>query len=510
MKKAKKMLKVLVCIICILLLPNMVNAESNVFSKFPTYEKDGKEYLDVKAINPASTPTDFCNSVYGDDEESQKMCRDNYIQSYMSILLRDILGETYEDYTYQIKEDKVIVTYSPYTDEVPTENEIKEYNIIWEEYKDKEAVVKLSKEIKETYTAYGETHISMAYHIDNFEYYDYLHGNMKKGNYDLVLSYYPEFKEIIEEYTDYKFVLVTAPSGGFPVQLNGGAMVGIIKDGVLLNAEYVDFKIQSILFVPMDDSNNLLKSAENLLKKSFDENIIITKSNLRDEFTDAEWQDALKGYLNIDEYLNDPADKIYNYETVIVKVGNSTINNFMLVEIPKEKYRELVVKSKDKNSGINIVSKGLDLPIDVKIQVEDLKNNEEINNNGKENKIKFEEIFDITLKRRYDGSFVEQTPSGVEVYIPVSNHKENDKINIYYIKDNLVQDEKIEGTVVSVNGKLYAKFIAKHFSTYAIGEEIEEIENPNTRDSIGNSMLIGLISLIGLITTIIYLKKEVN
>jgi len=516
MKNIKKLLGVFVFITSTLFMPNIVNAESDMFSKFPTYEKNGKTYLDIKAINPMDTPTEFCKNVYGDDEESQNACKNDYIQRYMHIVLKDVLGEDNNTYSYQISEDNVKITYCPNDYQSVNECQEKQYNIIWEEYKNKDEVVKLSKEIKDTYTVYGETHINMAYHIDNFSYYDYLHGNMKKGNYDLVLSYYPEFKEIIEEYTDYEFVLISAPSGGIPLQLNGGALVGIFKDGVLLNAEYVDFRIHSILFVPLDNSNDLIKSAENLLKKSFKKNktIEITKnSDFDDEITDSDWQEILKEDINVDEYLQDTEDKKYNYELVSVKVGNSVIkNNFMILEIPKEKYKELVVKSKDKNTGVNIISKGLDVPIDVKIRVEDLKNNKAINNNGIKNNIKFEEIFDISLIRRYDGTFIEQTPSGVEVYIPVSNYKEDDKLDVYYIKDEVVQDEKIESTVVEVDDKLYAKFIANHFSTYAIGKDISEnnIDVPNTFDGITNSILLGMISFIGLIGTVIYLKKEVN
>ena len=271
-KNVKKILSFFVFTTCILLLPNVVNAESDVFSKFPTYEKDGKEYLDIKAINPSDTPTEFCNNVYGDDEESQEGCRNDYALRYLQIILKEQLGTSFEDYerySYKVNDNKINITYCPIDYQLATDCQEKEYNIVWEEYKNKEELVKLSKEIKETYTVYGETHINMAYHIDNFEYYNYLHGNMEKGNYDLVLSYYPGFKEILEEYPEYEFVLISAPSGGGPLQLNGGAMVGIIKDGVLLNAEYVDFRIHNILFVPIDGNNNLITSAENLLKKSF-------------------------------------------------------------------------------------------------------------------------------------------------------------------------------------------------------------------------------------------------
>ena len=86
------------------------------------------------------------------------------------------------------------------------------------------------------------------------------------------------------------------------------------------------------------------------------------------------------------------------------------------------------------------------------------------------------------------------------IEISLQSQQENDKVNIYYIKDNAVQDEKIEGIVVRVDNKLYAKFIAKHFSTYAVAEELStsgsgSITNPNTGDNLGLYIILGLSGL---------------
>jgi len=54
-----------------------------------------------------------------------------------------------------------------------------------------------------------------------------------------------------------------------------------------------------------------------------------------------------------------------------------------------------------------------------------------------------------------------------------------------------------------------ASFETDHFSTYVLTEKLAE-ENPKTFDGIISSILMGTISLIGLVSATIYLKKEIK
>ena len=76
----------------------------------------------------------------------------------------------------------------------------------------------------------------------------------------------------------------------------------------------------------------------------------------------------------------------------------------------------------------------------------------------------------------------------------------NLNLKAYYIKDN----GEIEQHDVIVEGN-YLVFETNHFSTYIIGGNA--IKNPATSDSFVKLSIAFFISLFGLITTFIYVKK---
>lgn len=76
-------------------------------------------------------------------------------------------------------------------------------------------------------------------------------------------------------------------------------------------------------------------------------------------------------------------------------------------------------------------------------------------------------------------------------------------ITVYYINSN---GEKEEHVATVKDG--IASFETDHFSTYVLAEKVAE-ENPKTLDDICKYIIIGTVSLIGLVGTTIYLKKEV-
>ena len=101
-----------------------------------------------------------------------------------------------------------------------------------------------------------------------------------------------------------------------------------------------------------------------------------------------------------------------------------------------------------------------------------------------------------------------------EVYIPLDGYKEGDIITIRHIKDDGSLGEELKGTVVKVDGKMYAKFITTHFSTYALVElnnTIEaSVENPPTGDNIMNYTMLLFISLAMMFSTFYIYKNNKN
>ena len=95
---------------------------------------------------------------------------------------------------------------------------------------------------------------------------------------------------------------------------------------------------------------------------------------------------------------------------------------------------------------------------------------------------------------------------GVYVYIPVTDYNEGDDVIIRHINDDETLGDEFVGKVVKKDGKLYARFMTNHFSTYAIVQD--NTTNPDTGDNIISYVLMFILSTFGIIGTGIYLKKE--
>ena len=123
----------------------------------------------------------------------------------------------------------------------------------------------------------------------------------------------------------------------------------------------------------------------------------------------------------------------------------------------------------------------------------DVINNDLVKKASEKSDINFVNAYDINLLKTSNGGYVTKIEDGVVVYMPLSgSYKENDKVDVYYIKDDGTL-EKLEGSAVLVGDDLFVKFITNHFSTYAVGNEI--IKNPNTIDNVYIYLIIGLASM---------------
>lgn len=488
-------MKKIITIIMILLAFNLnVKAEENeyIFDYLPTYEKEGKTYLDLKLIDPSKMISKY-NEIICSDNPTDTYCIEDYYYRVFAMLVNDYKTGSL-DYNISYDNGKITITY------YDTESTSHDYYIEFEESKD-ENITKISNEINNNkYVIYGDSLINLASKIDNFTYYSFKDKSIEDKNYNLLLSMFPEFKEIIEKYPDYTFKIITGPSGGFPGQMNGGCIIGIYKDNLLLDIEYVDFEVNSILLIPESDEENLNDSTLNLLSKYIDTSKITITDNL--DMSEEDIKDILYNAININKHLG-LTKTDYRIKTVDITI-NGASEFYYIVEVPKENYQELIVKSFDSKTGISFYSSGYNIPSDTKIIVDDLRDNKIITENGKENNIDLTQIYDISLKRLYDNSLIENTPFGVDIYLPTDKYQEGETVKIYYIKDEKIQDEEILGNVVQKDGNTYIKFTAKHFSVYAIGEEIETEEVPETLDNISQNIILAILSLT---SVIIIIKK---
>ncbi len=113
-------------------------------------------------------------------------------------------------------------------------------------------------------------------------------------------------------------------------------------------------------------------------------------------------------------------------------------------------------------------------------------------------------IYDInimngtTVVPMEDGDFLVSIPMTEEM-------KKFNNLKIAYIKDNKIQEYL--DAIIDEEG--YISFKTSHLSQYAV-IGLNDAEAPNTLDNTSMSIMAGIIALIGLGTSVVYLKKKVN
>ncbi|MBE6153246.1 MAG: hypothetical protein E7166_03380 [Firmicutes bacterium] len=115
--------------------------------------------------------------------------------------------------------------------------------------------------------------------------------------------------------------------------------------------------------------------------------------------------------------------------------------------------------------------------------------------------------FDIKLYSDGLGALIEKSNDKFLVRMPLPEEYEDKSLIVYYINSN---NEKEEHTVTVKDG--YATFETNHFSTYILTENTNNtvVETPNTLDNISLYFIFGIISVMGLVSTSIYLNKRYN
>lgn len=200
----------------------------------------------------------------------------------------------------------------------------------------------------------------------------------------------------------------------------------------------------------------------------------------------------------------------YSTDEIVVPV-NTTDGNYYNVTIQGKTYKFYIMKgsseklaapsylSTELNSNISVKSDDSRVPLDTSLTVEYVENDEIKKALGTDNYY----AYDIKLHSDASNSDITKLDNGkFLVSIPVQEKYNGKKLTVYYINS---LGEKEEHKVTVENGK--ALFETNHFSTYIL-TEASEIENPNTFDNI--LLYFGgiTISLIGIISASLYLKKK--
>lgn len=339
-----------------------------------------------------------------------------------------------------------------------------------EEYDEKtfEKAKKILKSFKEEYNLDGMNSINSLYH----------NGTLDSVEDRRILTIFPEIKEILELNPEFDYEISQHRGGGSPYGRQRYIAIGIYQNDVLYAYREISIVSEHFIYVDKDLPGTIFEKAEDRLNEYFNNSVKI-KFDI----------DGLYSYGNepfVDDILNNKFGTNINYNIALLPMYlNDEIYDVTIVEVDKKYVDKFYMKSIDKETGINVYTESYDVPIDSSIKVQNVLNKNYIINAMNNNNLNFSYAFDINLISNINQKYVNKIINGIKVYIPVTGYKVGSKLNVYYVKENANLGEKIIGTVISKDGKLFVEYETNHFSTYAIEKKIYD---NTTNDSINNSI----------------------
>ena len=159
-----------------------------------------------------------------------------------------------------------------------------------------------------------------------------------------------------------------------------------------------------------------------------------------------------------------------------------------VAEVNGDKVKELNISAMDNKTGILVNTGSYDVPLDVQVNANSKSNDNSIIELLKQYDYKMIDAYNIEIYGGSEGNKITSIENGIEVYIPIEGYKEGDTITIKHIKDDGTLGETLEGTVVKKDGKLYAKFLTTHFSTFALVSS--SVTNPPTGDNLITNIIL--------------------
>lgn len=338
--------------------------------------------------------------------------------------------------------------------------------------------------------------------------------SMMYNNYKIFKSF-PDIKEDLEKNPKYKYVPVAIGFGGTMLSFGGaGVIVMYNEDGIAMNvSNYMSYNTHRYVYIPDTTEDTIDAYIEAALKRI---NGYINnedyKVSIRYDIKHAIelCGDEFNGYCDESYSLN----RIFeDNKTYMVRPYILTINgveyDLAIVPVSDKYIKKLDVNSKDYKNNISIETSSSDVPLDTSVGTLDVTDDHK--NKG------FAKAYDINLYSEIKEKYISKIKDGVIVRIPVEDNYDKEYVNIYHITDEGKKGERYEAKIEVIDCKKYAVFTTDHFSIYAVEEtddvkvEKDKIENPQTFDGIVNNLVYGVISLISLVGTIIYLKiKELR
>jgi len=349
-------------------------------------------------------------------------------------------------------------------------------------------VKKIAEKVK------GETKIENSFILEDLYLINYLN-SLKDGiNSEMSLNFSKELIELTNgSNIAYKFdTRMGSSSAGLWFYLGGWGFV--YYNGEPIDGAKIGITRSHVLYVPSDTKDTDEARIEAALKR-------------------------IKGYLGTTDgikievggTLESTGSEQYNWNYYGLIDEKTSGKNYYNITINGKTYKFAICKKDSKElenpkyiasdlmSNISIKSDSSELPLDTAITVKSVTSEE------------IEKVLGTDLYAAYDISLysnakqvkITKLENGkFIVSIPVPEILKDKEITVYYINE---KGEKEEHIATVKDG--YASFETDHFSTYILVEKEAE-ENPNTLDSIQKNIVIGIISMIGILVISLYLKKR--
>lgn len=355
----------------------------------------------------------------------------------------------------------------------------------------------------------GEDEKYSLFKMDDLDVINYLYNEKQIDSFgpsDNIINYSSEFQNLISN-SIFETILYSRAGWDKDFSLGRfGDMMLFYNDFVYAVTSYTGVKGVYVIYIP-DDTENTREAFINAAKKRIDsylgnDSIKITYGGQISEIDYNNWIIPLSEIVNVDNTIG---------EYYVFNINGEDYKFFIEKNSEKMLYTDFWVK--DDISNAIITSDSKDIPSDTVINFEYIdKNSDEFENILKILGLNDAISANISLYSSSKNEYITNLVNGkFKVYFPIPKEMENKKLMAYYI----TSANKIEKYPVTIIDG-YAVFETNHFSVYTIGEEISNsniedeipnIENPETNDNILNFIILGFISIFGLIISGLNIKK---
>jgi hypothetical protein len=213
---------------------------------------------------------------------------------------------------------------------------------------------------------------------------------------------------------------------------------------------------------------------------------------------------------DLSSLLPDPDDLAY----ILGELGVSDVSQYYTLTYDETSYNFLIIADSTKMVTPSLITQDLltnarittslpEIPLDSSIDAKVLSSGEQYesivdtlnNDNVEMYDLKlFSKSLNENITRLADGTF--------EVRVPVPSKLEGKNLVVYYVTSG----GNVEEHEVTVSNG-YAVFTTNHFSIYTLSERTSNQANPQTYDGIIVWFVIGGVSLVALLGTVIYRRK---